>query len=80
MLEYLCRSALGMGCAKLVGRYIPTAKNAMAKDVYSQFGFQRESQGEDPEGETWAYDLASNGPIVNGFIESVPELAESRSA
>lgn len=37
------------GCETIVGTYIPTAKNAMVKEFYAQFGFQSAESGEQDE-------------------------------
>jgi len=69
MLAQLCTRAAALGCTKLRGQYIPTAKNQMAKDVYSQFGFQQVKGSPTEDGPTtWEYDLTARGPITNGFI------------
>jgi predicted enzyme involved in methoxymalonyl-ACP biosynthesis len=36
-----------------VGRYIPTAKNAMVKDFYQRFGFQQVEAASASDGTTW---------------------------
>ena len=39
VLNELARLALGRGCARLEGVYLPTAKNEMVRDFYSRMGF-----------------------------------------
>ena len=39
--SHVCDVARSMGCSKLVGEYIPTAKNRMVKDFYPGFGFEK---------------------------------------
>ena len=76
LLSHLCAAAERMGCTRLRGTYIPSAKNMMVSDVFSRFGFE---QIADDEGTTqWEYDLAALGPIVNGFIavQSAPAAAK----
>jgi FkbH-like protein len=66
MLAHLSRRALDRGCSVLRGRYIPTAKNALVRDIFPRFGFE---QVDDVEGTTtWSYDLRTRGAIRNGFI------------
>jgi FkbH-like protein len=66
MLAELCRQAERLGCRTLSGTYVPSAKNGMAADVFSRFGFERiETDGSSVR---WGYDLAVKGPIVNTFI------------
>lgn len=69
LLSQVSRAAQRLGCTKLRGTYVPTAKNMMVKDVFSRFGFVCTS---DAAGTTvWEYDLRANGPIENEFIELV---------
>ena len=45
----------------------------MVKEIFGKFGFEKVS---DTDGTTvWEYDLAAKGPITNGFIENVDDLA-----
>jgi FkbH-like protein len=66
LLAHLCAEAQAMGCRTLRGTYVPTAKNAIVRDLYERFGFRRIG---DRDGVTsWEYDLRSLGPITNGYI------------
>jgi len=48
--------AAARGCKQLVGRFVPTKKNAPARDFYAQHGFsQHEANG---DGAFWTLDLA----------------------
>jgi FkbH-like protein len=66
MLAQLSRRAAERGCRWLRGTYIPTAKNAMVKDVFQRFGFELEK--EDDGVTTWVYDLEASGAIASPFI------------
>jgi FkbH-like protein len=69
MLQYLFERAAEFGCTSVQGTYTPTAKNAMAKDVFSTFGFKLV---DDSGGSSvWKYDLINNPPIKNEFIKVV---------
>jgi FkbH-like protein len=69
MLQHLFGRANELGCTSVRGIYIPTAKNAMAKDVFAKFGF---TLVEDSGGScVWQYDLMVKPPITNEFIEVV---------
>jgi FkbH-like protein len=69
MLQCLFEQALKVGCTSVRGVYIPSAKNGMAKDVYAKFGFKLiEDHG---SSSVWSYDLKSNPPVKNEFIEVV---------
>ena len=66
MLEYLCAQAQERGVTRLRGRYYPTEKNALVKDLYPQMGF--DSVGGIHGEVCWEYDLTRHGPIRNEFI------------
>jgi FkbH-like protein len=55
LLSYLAKRAAARGKQRLAGWFVPTKKNAPAKEFYSQHGFQLESQNGD--GVRWALDL-----------------------
>lgn len=60
LLAHIARRAAERGCTRLVGWFLPTRKNAPARDFYEQHGFQRqESNG---TGSLWALDL-NNSPL-----------------
>jgi predicted enzyme involved in methoxymalonyl-ACP biosynthesis len=52
VLNTIVSLALQSGCEKIIGEFIPTAKNKMVKDHYKNFGFS-ESNG------LWSLDLKS---------------------
>jgi FkbH-like protein len=70
--EFMCgvmmKAAQGRRLRRIRGRYIPTSKNALVKDLYPRLGFN--SIGEGPaQGETvWEYDLTSNPIVTNDLI------------
>lgn len=56
MLDTLVSTCKQKGVTRLVGRYYPTAKNSMVKELYADFGFEKIS--EDAEGNTeWQLDI-----------------------
>jgi FkbH-like protein len=59
-MNWLVEFAKSRGLDAIAGTYRPSPKNAMVKDFYSQFGFQRVSETE--EGTTWALDIAAYEP------------------
>ncbi len=60
LLAHLAKSAAERGCKRLAGWFLPTKKNAPARDFYKQHGFQRqESNG---TGSLWVLDL-NNSPL-----------------
>ena len=55
LLSYLACAASEHGRQRLIGRFIPTRKNAPASDFYSTHGFRLESQN--GEGAVWSLNL-----------------------
>ena len=41
LLAYACAEAERRGCRALHGTYVPTAKNAVVRDLYERFGFRQ---------------------------------------
>lgn len=39
-MESIIKSVEEMGCSRVAGEYIPTAKNSMVKDIYMDYGFK----------------------------------------
>ena len=76
MEELMCgemmTAARQMGVDLILGRYIPTAKNAMVANLYERLGFEPMDSGMNSDlanGETlWIYDLGSKPTIENPFI------------
>jgi FkbH-like protein len=64
-----------LGLARVRGRYLPTAKNAMVKDFYRQFGFTLASEGEDGSAE-WLLDVADYQPGTV-FIRAIEPISLS---
>jgi FkbH-like protein len=61
--------AAKQGCEMVVGTYIPTAKNAMVRNFYQQFGFEKLQDGQD--GTTmWQLGVASYQPRAVYMRES----------
>ena len=53
--------AAARGIKTIVGYYYPTAKNAMVREFYAQFGFAKTA--EDADGNTtWTLDVAAYAP------------------
>jgi predicted enzyme involved in methoxymalonyl-ACP biosynthesis len=55
-LSKLADEARTVGAVRLEGWFLPTKKNAPAKDFYAQHGF--EVATETPDGTRWAFDLS----------------------
>ena len=64
MLDVLVRHAAEQGVQRLVGYYLPTAKNGMVADHYEKLGFTRVSS--DEKGATaWSLDVPTYQPKTN---------------
>jgi len=61
MLDAIVERARNRGARRMVGRFIPTAKNGMVADHYSKLDFQRIYEGE-AEQTLWARDLSDYQP------------------
>ncbi|MEP6536722.1 MAG: HAD-IIIC family phosphatase [Bryobacteraceae bacterium] len=56
-LSRLAAEASGRGMRKMEGRFLPTRKNAPAKDFFVKHGFEQVE--ENAEGSRWTYDLSN---------------------
>ncbi len=57
LMDHLCQLAGELGVARVRGRYIPTAKNAVVKELYLELGFTE--CGQEADGESfWELPLA----------------------
>jgi FkbH-like protein len=67
MLHHLAERAAEMECTSIRGTYIPTAKNALVKDLFQRFGFRLTEEVEGAT--TWEYELsAGTEPFASEFI------------
>ncbi len=69
----LLEEARRRGVRRLIGHYIPTAKNGLVKDLYDRLGFQRAVNGSNG---TQAYELdleqaAAVKTFIQGFVAAV---------
>lgn len=64
--KYVVKTAKEMGVHTLVGEYIPTVKNAMVKNLLTDFGFKKVP---DSERQLFTYDL-SNTPDKRIYIKN----------
>jgi predicted enzyme involved in methoxymalonyl-ACP biosynthesis len=72
LLAHLAESAARRGRKRLVGWFLPTKKNAPARDFYEQHGF--EQQEVNGAGSLWALDLNSSTLTSPEWIKlKVPE-------
>ncbi|MGA8865915.1 MAG: HAD-IIIC family phosphatase [Candidatus Sulfotelmatobacter sp.] len=55
LLAHVAEQARARGCNRLLGRFLPTKKNAPARNFYEQHGFQLVSQSEQES--LWSFDL-----------------------
>jgi FkbH-like protein len=61
LLSFLGQAAVARGRSRLSGKFLPTKKNAPAKDFYAQHGFELHTQNSD--GSLWQLDLKQH-PIA----------------
>ena len=78
LLAHLAKSAADRGCKRLVGWFLPTKKNAPARDFYQQHGFVL---GEtDDSGTLWVLELKSSTLASPDWIKlNVAEAATKQS-
>ncbi|MFI5301528.1 MAG: HAD-IIIC family phosphatase [Polyangiales bacterium] len=59
-MNRIFETAKARGCTRVVGTFIPTAKNAMVAEFYPRFGFAKVDDRIDDSGgtTTWAHDVA----------------------
>lgn len=68
MFAALCEAAQKRGIVRLIGRYVPTPKNAMVAGHYESLGFTRLDDG------TWSYELGkSPAPKSTPITRSLKE-------
>ncbi len=67
LLAHLAASAAERGRKRLEGWFLPTKKNAPARDFYEQHGF--ELRATKCEGSLWALDLTSCAPLCPDWIK-----------
>ena len=66
LLSHLAETAASRGRQRLTGRFIPTRKNAPARDFYAQHGFQLLEENGD--GSIWTFDLQRNTIAIPEWI------------
>jgi len=69
-MNELVRRAAALGCAVVRGRYIPTAKNGMVRELLPRLGFS--DAGESPAGHDHTRDVASYEPHRTHLDRSGP--------
>jgi FkbH-like protein len=62
VLNELARRAIALGCTRLLGLYLPTAKNEMVRDFYTRMGFSLVRDGD--EAREFERDLAAFQPLA----------------
>jgi FkbH-like protein len=73
MLAYVCEYASRRGARRVLGRIVPTSKNAPARDLYERHGFAWKT---DEGGETsWELDLTTGGIRYPEWMKIVSEVS-----
>jgi len=67
MFNQLCNTAKEKQIKKIVGYYVPTAKNNMVRNLYGQLGFTQTKTS--VEEDIWSFDLFSDTPLPKHFIQ-----------
>lgn len=73
MLDALVKKSREAGIKRLIGRYYPTAKNAMVRELYSDFGFSFVTEL-DGGGTEWSLDISdyvSKNNVINVIEEEM---------
>ncbi|MEG1875110.1 MAG: HAD-IIIC family phosphatase [Angelakisella sp.] len=76
MLDALVSLAAARGVTRLLGRYLPTAKNGMVRDFYTTMGFTLLERSEDGAG-LWELPIANYQP-QNAIITIVRSHADAK--
>ena len=71
-------AALAAGATRLVGLYLPTARNGIVADLYAKLGFMQ-APGDGPE-QRWELDLAHFTPFEVPMAENTAESAAAPTA
>ena len=61
MMDIMVANAAARGVKTIRGYYYPTAKNAMVREFYASFGFEKVEETEDGS-TTWHLDVAAYQP------------------
>ena len=61
MMDIMVANAAARGIKTIRGYYYPTAKNAMVREFYASFGFEKVEETEDGS-TTWQLDVAAYQP------------------
>jgi FkbH-like protein len=77
LLAHVAARAREAGAQRLQGWFLPTKKNAPARDFYSSHGFRLVR--EEPRGSLWEYDLASRLPACPEWIRAAAAGSETSS-
>lgn len=73
MLAHVCEHASQRGARRVLGRIVPTSKNAPAGDLYERHGFARKA-GEGGE-TSWELDLTTGGIRYPEWMKIVSEVS-----
>jgi FkbH-like protein len=77
LLVYIAKSAAERGCKRLIGWFLPTKKNAPAREFYEQNGFLRQETKD--SGTLWSLDLTNSALRSPDWIKlNITENAPAR--
>ena len=66
LLAHLAQKAADRKCRRILGRFIPTKKNAPARDFYPQHGFKLQDENE--QGSVWSLSLEQHTIAIPDWI------------
>jgi FkbH-like protein len=69
LLAHIANSAAARGCKRLIGWFLPTKKNAPARDFYSQHRFELMDQNRD--GSLWSLDLTLQTAVSPEWVKLI---------
>jgi FkbH-like protein len=67
MFEHLCGFSLARGVTTIRGRYLPSPKNMLVRDLFAELGFTCRRTD---SGDIWEYDVLRRGAVHNPFIQT----------
>ena len=75
MLAYLAQQARAQGCSRLIGEFVPTAKNSPVADLYPRLGFIEDSVA---DGVTrYRLDLTNPNLVIPEYVRVREEASSS---
>lgn len=74
LMATIAEKARARGRRRIVGQFLATAKNALARDFFERLGF---TERPDSEREWWVYELAGDLPAAPAWFRSIVDETEA---